>query len=101
MLVCVAAFLVDFPVVGETKVLTEGLGMPFMMQAWWLIVCSCVIHVVVSLLTTPPSALQTDGLTLSSPLAFLKEENGGIAGAPVAWSAILIAVMITLYSLFG
>ncbi|MCA8976555.1 MAG: sodium:solute symporter [Planctomycetes bacterium] len=97
----VAAFLVDFPVVGETKVLTEGLGMPFMMQAWWLFVCSCVIHVVVSLLTTPPSALQTDGLTLSSPLAFLKEENGGIAGAPVAWSAILIAVMITLYSLFG
>ncbi len=93
------AFLIDFPVFGNTKIITEIWGISFMMQAWWLFVCSSIIYVVVSLLTPRPDYSKIESCTLSSPLAFLKNEEGEIRNTPLILSGILMLVMILLYSL--
>ncbi len=94
-------FLLDFPIIGDSKIITEGLGVSFMMQAWWLFVCSSIIFVVASLLTTPPDYKKIESCTLSSPLAFLKKEKGESTNMPLILAVILILIMIVLYNLFG
>ena len=47
-------FFADFPVIGDTKIITEA-GIPFMMQAWWSFCACSVCYVIVSLLTPPPA----------------------------------------------
>ena len=95
------AFLIDFPIVGDTKVITEILGVPFMMQAWWLFVCSCVIYVVASLATPPPDFEKIKNCTLSSPLAFLKKEEGERFNTPLILTSILVFLMTILYITIG
>ncbi|NND05983.1 MAG: sodium/solute symporter [Saprospiraceae bacterium] len=94
-------FLADFPIVGDVKVITEGWGLSFMMQAWWLFVCSSVIFVVASLLSPPPDYQKIDSCTLSSPLAFLKNDPGEKTNVPLILSGLLILVMLLLYFLFS
>jgi SSS family solute:Na+ symporter len=96
-----AAFLVDFPVVGDVKILTETWGISFMMQAWWLFVISSIIYVVCSLLSAPPDYEKIESVTLSSPLMFLKKEKGEKINMPLILSGILVLVMILLYMLVG
>jgi len=95
------AFLVDFPVFGDVKIITETWGISFMMQAWWLFVCSSVIYIVASLLTTEPDYKKIESCTMSSPLAFLKNEEGETRNVPLILSGLLILIMILLYSFFG
>ncbi len=94
-------FLLDFPVIGDTKLITESLGTSFMMQAWWLFVLSSIIYVVASLLTAEPDYKKIESCTLSSPLAFLKKEEGDSNNVPLLLSGLLVLIMILLYSLFG
>ena len=94
-------FLVDFPIIGDTKIISGVLGISFMMQAWWLFVCCSVIYVVTSLLTPAPDDKKIQGCTLSSPLAFLAKEEGNRNNLPLMISGILILIMILLYTLFG
>ncbi|MFT7031612.1 MAG: SSS family solute:Na+ symporter [Cyclobacteriaceae bacterium] len=94
-------FLIDFPIIGETKMITEGWGISFMMQAWWLFVCCSVIYIVTSLLTPEPDYKKIESCTMSSPLAFLKNEEGETRNVPLILSGLLILVMILLYSFFG
>ena len=107
------AFAVDLPLItiyekttedGSTVALqfiTEVLGIPFMMQAWWgFCICSS-IYFFVSLMTPKPNSEQLDGLTWSNPLAFVtKEEFRGISDPRVIAGA-LILIMIGMYSMFG
>src|SRR6202167_1588266 len=58
-----AAFVLDLPVFGTAKLITDGLGIGFMMQAWWMFCICSVVFVIVSLLTPPPTPKQIDGLT--------------------------------------
>ncbi len=95
------AFLVDFPVIGDTKIITDIWGISFMMQAWWLFVCSSIIYVVVSLLTLAPDYEKIKNCTLSSPFAFLKKEDGEKYNYPLLLSGILVMIMILLYSIFA
>ena len=44
-------FTFDFPLIGDTKVVTDEWGIPFMMQAWWLFVICSAIFIITSLLT--------------------------------------------------
>ena len=94
-------FLIDFPIVGNTKIISETLGISFMMQAWWLFVCCSVIYVVTSLLTPAPDYKKIQGCTLSSPLAFLTKEEGNSNNLPLMISGILILIMVLLYTLLG
>lgn len=94
------AFLIDFPIFGDTKIITEGWGISFMMQAWWLFVASSIIFIVASLLTPPPDYARIESVTLRSPLAFLLKEEGENRNVPLIISGVLVVIMILLYLFF-
>jgi len=93
-------FIFDFaPLSGSMKI-TEGLGIPFMMQAWWLFFTCCVLFVITSLLTEKPDYEKVSLVSLDSPFAFItKGKINGIGDARVL-SGILILVMAILYYIF-
>lgn len=95
----VLAFVIDFPMFGEVKVISEGLHIPYMLQSFLLFVISSLIFIGVSLATGPPPAEKIATTTLDSPLAFLKGRVTGI-GDPRILSLILIAILIGLYIIF-
>ena len=95
----VLAFLLDFPVVGDVKVISDGLHIPYMLQSFLLFVISSVIFVVVSLATAPPPQEKIATTTLESPLAFLKGKITGVTD-PRILSLILISILIVLYVIF-
>jgi SSS family solute:Na+ symporter len=95
-----AAFILDLPVFGTTKLITDGLGISFMMQAWWMFCICSGIFVIVSLLTPPPSAQQIEGLTWSNPLAVLSEQPLTTFWDPRILALILFLTMCVLYYCF-
>jgi SSS family solute:Na+ symporter len=95
-----AAFILDLPVFGTTKLITDGLGISFMMQAWWMFCICSGIFVIVSLLTPPPSARQIKGLTWSNPLAVLSEQPLTTFWDPRILALVLFLTMCVLYYCF-
>jgi len=93
-------FIADLPVFGTEKLLTQGLGIPFLMQAWWLFCLCCGIYVTVSLLTPPPAADKVDGLTWEHPLRVIFHGRPGGAPDPRILAAVLVAIMAALYWVF-
>ena len=77
----------------------NGLGIPFLLQAWWYFCILSVVYVAVSFMTPPPKAEQIDGLTWDSPFAFLaRSEIRGIRD-PRLLAAGLFGVLVVLYGL--
>jgi SSS family solute:Na+ symporter len=99
-LIGVVSFLVDLPVFGTEKVITQGLGIPFMMQAWWMFCLCSIIFVVVSLLTPRPDAAQIEGLTWRSPVAVLTQGRVRGLGDPRVLAGGLLALLAILYFIF-
>lgn len=95
-----AAFVLDLPVFGTTKLITDGLGIGFMMQAWWMFCICSVIFVIVSLLTPPPKPEQINGLTWSNPLAVLFGERLTTFWDPRILALVLCLTMAGLYYTF-
>lgn len=87
--------------VAPMQFVTEYLGIPFMMQAWWLFCLCSVIYVTVSLMTPKPSNEQLEGLTWPNPLAFITNEEFRGASDPRAIAGVLLLIMIGMYSMFG
>lgn len=54
----VLMFFLDFPGADGRKLITDGWGIIFMMQAWYAFVICCLVFVAVSLATPPPSEEQ-------------------------------------------
>ncbi len=96
----VTVFLLDFaPLSGSMKI-TDGLGIPFMMQAWWLFLICCIVFVIASLLTPKPDIEKVSKVSLDSVFSFIsKGKLSGIGDARVL-SGILIVVMFILYYIF-
>lgn len=96
----VVSFLIDLPVFGTEKVITHGLGIPFMMQAWWMFCLCSLIFVVVSLLTPKPDPEKIASLTWSSPAAVLT--SGRIQGLsdPRVLAGGLLAILAVMYMIF-
>ncbi|MBC7350403.1 MAG: sodium/solute symporter [Candidatus Aminicenantes bacterium] len=96
----ITAFILDLPVFGTEKIITEKLGIHFMMQAWWMFVICSLIFVVVSLLTPRPAADKVEEVTWKSPRYILNK------GAYKGWSdprvqaGLLFALMVVLYFIF-
>jgi SSS family solute:Na+ symporter len=100
-LVGVGIFLIDFPVFGNVKIITETLGIPYMMQGWWLFVFLSFLFVVVSFLTPAPDYEKIKDYTMDKPLNFLlKGKVTGITD-PRILSLILVLIMIVLYAIFS
>lgn len=104
-------FCMDFPAVsswfvgtnaqGEPiRYFTQVLGIPFMLQAWWLFVFSSVILVGVSYLTPPPNPDTVAKYCWQSPLLVLTEKPLTSAADPRVLSLLLILVMLLCYSFF-
>lgn len=96
-----AAFLLDFPVFGEYKIITEVWGISFMMQAWWLFVACSIIYIVSSLLTPTPDYNNIKEFTLASPWTLLKKERNEKLNYPLFLSLSLIVILLFIYIIFG
>jgi solute:Na+ symporter, SSS family len=93
-------FVVDLPVFGTTKWITDGLGISFMMQAWWNFCLCSLVLVVVSLLTPRPDPAVVNSLTWPNPLRVIF--HGKLSGPtdPRILAAALTVVMVVLYVVF-
>jgi SSS family solute:Na+ symporter len=96
----VTSFVLDLPVFGSTKLITDGLGISFMMQAWWMFCVCSLIFVVVSLLTPAPTEENLKGLTWSNPLAVIFGQPLRKASDPRIVAGLLLLSMTVLYYIF-
>jgi SSS family solute:Na+ symporter len=93
-------FLIDLPAFGDVKVVTDGLGIPFMMQAWWSFCLCSVFFVATSYLSTPPPPAKFDGLTWEHPWAVISQGRPTGVSDPRIVAAALLATMGALYVIF-
>lgn len=96
----ILAFLFDLPVIGHEKVLTHKLGIPFMMQAWWMFCLCSLIFVIVSLLTPKPDLDQVKGLTWKNPFQVIAGGRIKYKADPRLWAGLLFLAMVILYYIF-
>lgn len=97
----VIAFAVDLPLIGDTKLITNGWGIPFLMQAWWSFCICAFVYVIVSLMTPKPDTKNLDGLTWEHPLQVIR--HGKLTGLtdPRVLAGLLFGLMIILYIILG
>ncbi len=93
-------FVLDLPVFGTQKIVTEGWGIPFMMQAWYSFCLCSAFYVVISLLTPPPRAEQIEGLTWEHPLAVITQSRPVSMSDPRLISLLLLVTIAVLYYIF-
>jgi len=97
----VVSFCLDFVPISGKMYITEGLGIPFMMQAWWLFCICVVIYYIVSYLTPKPDPAVIAECTWKSPLSVITEGKlKGFTDVRIL-AGILLLVMVILYSIFG
>lgn len=97
----ILCFILDFKFTpGGVSYITEVLGIPFMMQAWWLF-CICVlIYIIVSMFTKAPDAEVVEKYSWKNPREILGGKIKSINDVRV-WTIILIIIMICLYVYFS
>jgi SSS family solute:Na+ symporter len=93
------SFMVDMPVFGEVKVITDEWGIPFMMQAWWMFCLCSLLFVTVSLMTPKPDPQDVQGLTWDKPIRVLTKGRIQKIGDPRLLAGFLLTMMIVLYYL--
>ena len=96
----VIVFLLDFAPLSGSMRITDGLGIPFMMQAWWLFFFCCIVFIIASLLTPKPDYEKVSKVSLDSVFSFItKGKLTGIGDARIL-AGILVVVMFVLYYVF-
>jgi SSS family solute:Na+ symporter len=96
----ILVFCLEFEPISGTRYITFNLGIPLMMQAFWLFVVCAVIHVAVSLSTSPPPLVKTIGIAMDKPLDFITRDRISGFTDPRILSLFLVAVMAILYVIF-
>lgn len=94
------AFVLDFKDAGGFKLITDGWGVPFMLQAFWMTVFCSGVFFVVSRLTPEPSREQVEGLTWESPLGALVGKWSGRGADPRQLAGALCVTISVLYWFF-
>jgi solute:Na+ symporter, SSS family len=99
----VTTFALDFfPIINAEKLfVTNVLGIPFMMQAWWLFCICSFIFVIVSWMTPMPMPEQITSLCWKNPLAALTQDKFQGAKDVRLQSGILAVVMAIMYYIFA
>jgi SSS family solute:Na+ symporter len=95
-----AVFVLDLPVFGSVKIVTELWGIPFMMQAWWLFCFCTLVYFSTSWLTPPPAPEQVEGLTWVHPVAVITHAKFAGITDPRVLAGLLVATMVILYYVF-
>ena len=101
LVVGVAYFLVDLPLVGETRLVADTWGIPFMQVGWWLFCLCSVVYVVTSLMTPAPSQAHLDALHWEPPMRALFGTRITGLTDPRAVSIGLLVLMAVLYAWFS
>jgi len=96
----ITAFCLDFEPISGHMFLTRGLGIPFMMQAWWLFVICTLIYFAVSLSSTRPPAEVIEKYTWESPLAVITKGEFKGARDVRLWAGILVLTLVVMYMIF-
>ncbi len=94
-------FCLDFAPISGYSYISEGLGIGFLMQAWWLFVLCSLFYVILALnsVSRPFAEIQQ--------LVFTRENVDGFKAKitsvkdPRIWAIVLLIVMIVLYALLG
>ena len=95
-----AAFVLDFKDAAGYKLITDGWGIPFMLQAFLMtMICSAVFYAV-SKATPPPPKEKIDGLTWRNPLAALTRPWTSPGVDPRRLAVLLCVTIVVLYWLF-
>lgn len=94
------AFALDFAPISGRMVLTDGMGVPFMAQAFILFVICNVIYWGVSFSTLKPDKATTDEYCWNTPTAWLKGKIEGWTDPRilVLFLAITMAILYLLFS---
>jgi len=96
----ITAFILDLPVFGSEKLITHKLGIPFMMQAWWMFVICSLIFVVVSLFTPRPTEERIRDLTWEKPTKIFAQGAIKKWDDPRLVALGLFILLATLYFIF-
>lgn len=94
------AFVLDFKDANGYKLITEGWGIPFMLQAFLMTMICSAVFFAVSKITPPPPAAKIDGLTWENPLSALTHRWSGVGTDPRRLALALCVTIIVLYWLF-
>ena len=90
---------IDIPLIGEERIVSERLGIPFMQVGWYLFLLSSGIYVIVSLASPAPSGEQLENLCWTRPLDAVRGKLEGTVTDPRVMAAFLFVVMGALYRL--
>lgn len=94
-------FCFDFDPISGSKLITDGLGIPFLMQAWWLFVLCVVFYLIMSFYSKPRPLAEIQHLIFTKDnLRGFKSRIKSIKD-PRIWTGILLIIMILLYVYFG
>jgi SSS family solute:Na+ symporter len=96
----ITAFILDFQPITGDLIITNRLGIPFMMQAWWLFCICVVIYLVVSRLTPKPDPEIIQKYTWENPLATVRGKITKLTDVRVL-VIVLIIFLIVLYTIFS
>ena len=94
------AFVLDFKDASGYKLITEGWGIPFMLQAFLMTMICSAVFFAVSKITPPPPAAKIDGLTWENPLSALTHRWSGAGTDPRRLALALCVTIVVLYWLF-
>ena len=96
-----SVFALDFKFYpASTSLITEGLGIPFMMQAWWLFCICTVVYLLVSRFTAKSSKDVLDAYTWDSPSAIITGKFKGVSDIRILVLTLVVALVI-LYATFS
>jgi len=92
-------FIIDMPLIGTEKIITDLWGIPFMMQAWWLFCICSVIFFTVSYLTPKPDPEKIKNLTWDNPIAVIMQGKLSGISDPRIIAGMLLILMLILYAI--
>jgi len=96
----VVVFCLDFAPISGRMFITQGLGIPFLMQAWWLFCICCLIFTLTSYLTPRPDPEVISKYTWENPLSvILKGKVRTIKDVRIL-AGILLLTLVILYIIF-
>ena len=94
-------FCFDFAPISGFKYVTDGLGIPFLMQAWWLFVMCVVLFNVLSLASRPRPLAEIENLIFTKEhFKGYKSRIRSIKDSRI-WALALLIIMVLLYIYFG
>lgn len=98
-IVGVLYFLMDLPAFGDTRIVTDVWGIPFMQVGWWLFCMCSAVYILTSLLTPAPTDESLRKMGWEPPLkAITSAKITGIFDVRIM-AGVLFIVMIVLYYL--